>query len=182
MMPSRPSVSRVGSSWLKADRSGKRSPNGKLHSPELLGTCRSKCPYFYQCRPLDNIWAKSSSQPGSRGNPHGGAADISGPGVDDAFFGRLAAVDRDRCVGDGALRWARGSTAAGPAALWLVVLRVGHRLHDDGVGSGDGLRSIGRVAAKSLVRSTLCDTAARHDFGQLYDRCWLGSQYSDDEP
>ena len=29
--------------------------------------------------------------------------------------------------------------------LWLVVLRVGHRLHDDGVGSGDGLHLIGRA-------------------------------------
>src|SRR5690242_19774962 len=137
---------------------------------------------FIQCHPFDDIWAKSSSQPAGRGNPHGGAADTSGPGVDDAFFGRLAAVDRDRCVCDGAVCRTRSSTTTRAAALRLVVLRVGHRLYDDVVGSGDGLRLIGRAAPKCLVRPTLCDTAARHDFGQLYDRRWLGSQYLDDEP
>ena len=60
--------------------------------------------------------------------------------------------------------------------------RVGHRLHDDVVGSGDGLRLDSHAAAEPLVRSTLCDTAARHDFGQLHDRHWPGSQYPDDEP
>ena len=46
---------------------------------------------------------------------------------------------------------ARGGTAAGAAALWLVVLRVGYRLHDDVVGSSNGLRVDHGPAAEFLV-------------------------------
>jgi putative ABC transport system ATP-binding protein len=47
--------------WSKAERSERRSPSGKLHPSNLLGTCGRKCLCFYRCWPLDNIWAENSS-------------------------------------------------------------------------------------------------------------------------
>src|SRR5262249_31162511 len=148
-IPSKRSASRIGSSWSAINRFGRRSLNVQLYRAKLLGTCGGKCLYCYRCRPLDHIWTKSSSEPAGRGNPHGGAADAGGPGVDDALLARLTAMDRYYCIWDGAFCRARGSTAPGAATLWLVVLRVGHQLHDDVVGSGDSLRLINRPAAKS---------------------------------
>jgi phosphate-transporting ATPase len=47
---------------VKAERSRRRSPNGQLHCPKLLGACGGKHLCFSQRRPLGNLWTESSSQ------------------------------------------------------------------------------------------------------------------------
>ena len=56
------------------------------------------------------------------------------------FAAGLATLDRAGGPGDDTLRRARSFAATGAAPFGLVVLRLGHRLHDDGIGAGDDLR------------------------------------------
>src|SRR6516165_1183830 len=169
MTQSKQAVWHIASSWLRPDRYGRRSPSDWLHHPKLLGSCGRKCLCFYRCWALRNIWIKTPPQSAGRGDPHGGAAGVSGPGFDDALFAPLAAVDWYCGACDGAFCRARGSTTARAASLWLVVLRPRHWLHDDVIGSGDGVRLNDRLAAESVVRPALCNTAPRYDLGKLHD-------------
>src|SRR5215471_18941436 len=144
-------ASHAGSWWSRPEVSGRRSANGQLHHPELSGPCPCECPCSYQCNALQNIRTKNSPQPTHRRNPHGGAAHAYRPRAYGSVLACLTALDRPCSTGDDLARGSGSHAAAGSAAFGLVVLWVGHGLHDDVFGSGDRLCPPDRNPAQPVV-------------------------------
>ena len=109
----------------------------RLHLSELRRTRRRECARSDRRRPLLDLSTGNSSQPAGGLHPNDGAARACRHGADgfirvvSPLWTGLAALGMILFAGH------EVSAAAGAAAFGLVVLRLGYRLHDDGLGPRD---------------------------------------------